>query len=88
MAAGAEVPAVLGESADSQVFLSIVQAVMVDMVHDQMVRSVHYLPVHFDALTAGFSYGVEILVRTFGEPGIFAQPQVVFGIDYGELAAS
>jgi len=86
--AGAEVPAVLGESADAQVFLAIVQSVMVDVVNDQMGRSVHYLPVHFDAPAAGFSHGVEIPVRTLGEPFIFAQPQVVFGVDDSELTAS
>ncbi len=74
MPSGAEVPAIFGESADAQVFLAIVQAVMVDMVHDQMVRSVHYLAVHFDAPAAGFSHGVEIPARTLGEPCIFAQP--------------
>jgi len=61
---------------------------MVNVVHDQMVRSVHYLAVHFDALAAGFSHGIEIPVRTLGEPVIFAQPQVVFGIDDSELTAS
>ena len=88
MPSGAEVPAIFGESADAQVFLAIVQAVMVDMVHDQMVRSVHYLAVHFDAPAAGFSHGVEIPARTLGEPGIFTQPLVVFGIDDSEQAAS
>jgi len=61
---------------------------MVNVIHDQMVRSVHYLAVHFDALAAGFSHGIEIPVRTLGEPVIFAQPQVVFGIDDSELTAS
>lgn len=88
MPACAEVPAILGESAVAQVFFPVVQAVMVDMVHDKMLRSVHDLPVHFDALTAGFSHGVKIPVRSFGEPCIFAQPQVIFGIDDGEQAAS
>jgi len=86
--AGAEVPAVLGESANTQVFLAVVQAVMVDVVHDQMVRSVHYLAVHFDAPAILLPHGVEIPARTLGEPGIFAQPQIVFGIDDGEQAAS
>ena len=88
MPAGAEVPTVLSESAKTQVFFTVVQAVMVDMIHNQMVRSVHNLPVHFDALAAGFSYGVKILVRSLREPCIFAQPQVIFGIDDCEQAAS
>ena len=86
--AGAEVPAVLGESADPQVFFPVIQPVMVDMVHDKMVRSVHYLPVHFDANAAGFSHSVKIPVRSLREPGIFTQRLVVFGIDDSEQAAS
>ena len=88
MPAASQVAAILGERANTQIFFAIVQAVMVDVVHDEMVRSVHYLAVHFDTLAAGFSHGVEIPVRTLGEPCIFAQPQVVFGINDGELTPS
>ncbi len=38
--AGADVPAVLGEGADTQVFLAVVQTVMVKVVHDQIDRGV------------------------------------------------
>lgn len=57
------------------------------MVDDQMVRGVHDFTVHFDTFAVFFSNGVAILIRTFGEPCILAQPRVVFGVDDGELSA-
>ena len=68
----AGVSAVLGEGAQPQVLLSVVQAVMVDVVHDQVVRGLHDFAVHLDALAAGFSGGVAIPARPFREPGILA----------------
>ncbi len=82
----AGVSAVLGEGAQAQVLLSVVQAVMVDVVHNQVVRGLHDLAVHLDALAAGFSGGVAILARPFREPGILAQARIVLGIDDGEFA--
>ena len=86
MGGPAGVPAVLGEGAQAQVPLAVIQAVMVDVVHDQMVRGAHDFAVHFEGLAVGFSHGVAILVRPFRKPGILAQARIVLGIDDGELA--
>lgn len=60
---------------------------MVNVVHDQMVRGIKDLTVHFDALAVFFSNGVVIIRPAFCKPGILAEARVVFGIDDGELAA-
>ncbi len=82
----ASISAVLGEGAQTQVRLAVVQAVVVDVVHDEMVRGVHDLTVHFDALAARFSHGVAILRRSFGEPCIATQTRIVLGIDDSAFA--
>ena len=87
MTTAAQIPAVLGEGVQPKVFFSVVQAVMVNVVNNQMVRGVGNLAVHFDALAVFFSNGVAILMRTFCKPGVSAQARVVFGIDDGELSA-
>lgn len=86
MTSAAQIPAVLGKGTNAQVFISIVQAVVVNMINDQMVRGVGDLAVHFNALAVFFSHGVVILIRTFCKPGISAQAVVIFGIDDSELA--
>ena len=87
MSAATEIPAVLGEGANAKVFISIVQAVMVNMVNGQMVRGVGDLAVHFNALAVFFSNGVVILICSLGKPGVSAQAVVIFGIDDGEKSA-
>ena len=59
---------VVGEGAEAEVFLSIVQAIMVDVVDDEVVGGVCYLAVHFYGFPILFSGGVESVVRGFGEP--------------------
>ncbi len=76
--------AVLGEGAGAEVGVAVVQAIMVDVVNNEMVGSVGDLAVHFDAFAVFFSNGVVIFVSAFGEPGILAQVRVVFGVDDGE----
>jgi len=83
----AEVAAVLGKGADAEVLLPVIQAVVVNVVNDQMVRGVEDFAVHFDAFAVFFASGVVIFRRTFRKPGILAQARVVFGIDNGELSA-
>ena len=52
-----------------------------------MVRGVHYLAVHLDTLAVFFSDCIAVLIRPFSEPGISAQPWIVFGIDDGKETA-
>ena len=81
------VAAVLGESAQPQVPLSVIYAIVVDVIDDQMVGGVHNLAVHFDALAVFLSHSVNIIARPLGEPGIFAEARIIFGIDNGEFTA-
>jgi len=71
----------------AEVGVAVVQAVVVDVVNDEMVGDVGDLAVHFDAFAVFFSNGVVIFISAFGEPGILAQDGIVFGVDDGELAA-
>ncbi|MHC4155825.1 MAG: hypothetical protein ACYST6_13005 [Planctomycetota bacterium] len=75
------------EKAESEVFLLVVQAVVVNVVDYEMVGGVGDLTVHFDAFSVLFSNSVVILICTFCEPGKPAEVRVVFGIDDGELSA-
>ena len=77
----------MGESCKAKITLAVVQAVVVDVVNDEMVGGVGDLAVHFDAFAIFFSNSVVIFISAFGEPGILAQDGVVFGVDAGELAA-
>jgi len=83
----AEVAAVLGEGTDAEITLTVVQAIVVDVVNDEIVGGVCDLAVHFDAVAVFFSHGVVIFGSTFCKPDELAQSRVVFGIDDGELAA-
>jgi len=65
----------------------VVQAVVVDVVNDEMVGGVEDLAVHFDAFSVFFSHGVVCSLATFCKPGEFAEAGIVFGIDYGEFSA-
>ncbi len=87
MARGAEVAAVLGECADSQVCLAVVQAVMVFVVDYEMLGGVGDFAVHFDAPALPLAYGVAILRRAFCEPCVTAQTLVVLSVDYREQPA-
>ncbi len=77
----------MGESCKAKITPAVVQAVVVDVVNDEMVGGVGDLAVHFDAFAVFFSNGVVIFISAFGEPGVLAQDGVVFGIDDSELAA-
>ena len=77
----------MGESRKAKVAIAVVQAVVVNVVNDEMVGGVGDLAVHFDAFAGFFSNSVVILISAFGEPGMLAQDGVVFGVDAGELAA-
>ena len=77
----------MGESCKAKITPAVVQAVVVDVVNDEMVGGVGDLAVHFDAFAVFFSNSVVIFISAFGEPGILAQDGVVFGVDAGELAA-
>ena len=77
----------MGESCKAKITPAVVQAVVVNVVNDEMVGGVSDLPVHFDAFAIFFSNSVVIFISAFGEPGILAQDGVVFGFDDGELAA-
>ena len=87
MTTASQVAAVFGESTNPQVLLTIVQAVMVDVVHDEIVRGVNNPAVHFDTFAVFFSNGVAIFPRPFGEPSILAKPRIVIGIDNCKQAA-
>ena len=75
------------ESRKAEVTLAVVQAVVVNVVDNEMVRGASDLAVHFDAFAGFFSNGVVVLRCTFRKPGKLAQARVVFGIDNGELSA-
>ena len=87
MRGAAEVSAVLGECAEAEVALSVVEAIVVDVVDDEMVGGVGDLAVHFDAFAVLFSNGVVGLVGSFCKPGESGESRVVFGVDEGELTA-
>jgi len=74
----------LGESCKAKITPAVVQAVVVDVVNDEMVRGVGDLAVHFYAFAVFFSNGVVILGGAFGEPGVLTQAGIVFGIYDGE----
>ena len=77
----------MSEGCIAEVGVAVVQAVVVDVVNDEMVGGVGDLAVHFYAFAIFFSNGVVIFISAFDEPGILAQDGVVFGVDDGELAA-
>jgi len=77
----------LSESCKAEIVIAVVQAVVVDVVNNEMVGGVGDLAVHFYAFAVFFSNSVVIFISAFGEPGILAQDGVVFGVDDGELAA-
>ena len=77
----------MSEGCIAEVGVAVVQAVVVDVVNDEMVGGVGDLAVHFDAFAVFFSNGVVIFISAFCEPGMLAQDGVVFGVDAGELAA-
>ncbi len=87
MARDAQVSAVLGECADSQVCSAVVQAVMVFVVDYEMLGGVGDFAVHLDALAVLLAYGVAILGRAFCEPCLAAQSLIVLGVDYREQPA-
>ena len=69
---------------EAEVTLSVVPAVMVDVVDYEMIGGVEDLAVHFDAFAVFFSNGVVVLRCSFRKPGILAQARIVFGIDNSE----
>ena len=71
----------------ADVAVAVIQAVVINVVNDEMVGGVGDLAVHFDAFAVFFSNGVVIFISAFSEPDILAQDGVVFGVDDGELAA-
>jgi len=83
----AEVAAVLGKCAEAKVVPAVIEAIVVDVVNDQMGRGGGDPAVHFDALAVLLSDSVVIIVRTLSKPGVAAQRRVIFGIDDGEAAA-
>ncbi len=74
----------MGESCKAKITPAVVQAVVVDVVNDEMVGGVGDLAVHFYAFAVFFSNGVVILRGAFCEPGVLAQDGIVFGVDGGE----
>jgi len=66
------VAVVLGAGCEAEVFLSIIEAVVIDVVDDEPGGDVHYLAVHVDggwscvSAGGGISFGVEG-VGVFGE---------------------
>jgi len=70
----------------AEVAIAVVQAVVVDVVSDEMVGGVGDLAVHFDAFAVFFSDSVVIFISAFSEPGILAEDGVVFGIYDGEFS--
>ncbi len=72
------------EGRKAKITRAVVQAVVVDVVDDEMVGGVCDLAVHFDAFAVFFSNGVVIFISAFGEPSVLAQAGIVFGIYDGE----
>ena len=80
--------AVVGDGCEAEVFLLVVQAVVVDVVHEKAFGCVEDFAVHFDAFTVFFSDGIISFLAIFCEPSVASEAAVVFGIDDGEQALS
>jgi len=83
---------ILGAGGRADIGLSVVQAVMIDVVRHHTGRDLHYLAVHVNGDTAsvsaerGVALGVEG-VAVFGDvPFVLVQSLVIFGIHDGEFA--
>ena len=87
------VVAVLPASRRPQVGFSIVQAVMINMVHNEMVWGVYYFAVHLNILALVFtqmnpSAGIESVAFFDSMPFVLIQSLEIFRIDYGVFALS
>ena len=81
------VAAVLGECGQAEVGSAVVEAVVVDVVDEQVGRGVEYLAVHFDGFSFVLADGVEVAAGAFGEPFVAGEGGVVVCVDEGESAA-
>ena len=81
---------VLSDGAVSQVGQSIVQAVMVDVVADKVLRRIGYQSMHLDLLSPAAalygSYGVCVHLVHLALPFELREPDVIFRIDLCEFA--
>lgn len=85
--------AVLCAGGEAEVGLSVVEAVVVNMVDEQAGGVVHYLAVHVNIFGLSFfvARGVSLGVKSGGEfcgvPIILYQARVIFGVNDGEFAS-
>ena len=86
--------AVLSSGGESEVGLSVVEAVVVNMVDEQAGGVVHYLAVHVNIFglsiftERGVSLGVKSGCDTFCiVPIIIYQARVIFGVNDGKFSA-
>ncbi len=82
---GAAVCIVLGEGAIPEVFLSIFQAIVIDVVADEMVGSAGDLPVHIDSfrlvVVCDYADGVGGGPVDFAVPAELRELRIVFGVN-------
>jgi hypothetical protein len=83
------IPAVLGESDNSQVGASVVQAVMVDMVNESVVGDAEYLAMHTDlvlpcwaALCLSRALGIISEAAFRRIPSVLRKPRIVLLVNY------
>ena len=81
---------VLGAGSGTEVCLSIVQAVMIDVVNDEAGRDFDYTAVHVNwgrvFSCGGVALGVKCVAVFSDVPIIFAERVVIFGVNEGKLA--
>ena len=76
----------------TQVCLSVVQAMMIDVVNNEAMRDVNDEAVHFyvQQLLGGFrplaSDGIKCTARLSSVPSIFGQARIVIGINDSEFS--
>jgi len=84
------VAVVLGAGRGAEVRLSIVEAVMIDVVNDTARGDFYYTAVHVNGgrvfSCRGVALGVKSVAVLSNVPFVFAEPIVIFGVNDGKLA--
>jgi hypothetical protein len=71
--------------ADAEVLLSVVKAIVVEVVNDKIRRRVHEPAVHFDLPSALRTDRVESIMPLRGGPFVTHKGIVIFGVNESEL---
>jgi hypothetical protein len=71
--------------ADAEVLFSVVKAIVVEVVNDEIRRRIHNPAVHFDLPSALRTDSVESIVPFRGGPFVTHKGIVIFGVNESEL---